>query len=174
MTIIIIIIKLMMLVMVTMTTRWTWVGRLWWSVRWTTCAATRWDLIRNIELNVDDFLATLVALHYTPGRSKWAEFQTSVALRLASLFDQVGWLKAGDQTILALHKRVITHNTRFFGMISHNCDSTRKFGNTSPTTPGSLKWFLLIEIFAKPQEDLGTHHPQHQVLWQDFTKLQYF
>jgi len=25
---------------------------------------------------------------------------------------KVGWLKAGDQTILALHKRVITHNTR--------------------------------------------------------------
>ena len=25
---------------------------------------------------------------------------------------QVGWLKAGDQTILALHKRVITHNQR--------------------------------------------------------------
>ena len=25
---------------------------------------------------------------------------------------QVGWLKAGDQTILALHKRVITHNSR--------------------------------------------------------------
>ena len=25
---------------------------------------------------------------------------------------QVGWLKAGDQTILALHKRVITHNAR--------------------------------------------------------------
>ena len=28
---------------------------------------------------------------------------------------QVGWLKAGDQTILALHKRVITHNTRYLG-----------------------------------------------------------
>ena len=25
---------------------------------------------------------------------------------------QVGWLKARDQTILALHKRVITHNAR--------------------------------------------------------------
>ena len=25
---------------------------------------------------------------------------------------QVGWLKAKDQTILALHKRVITHNAR--------------------------------------------------------------
>ena len=25
---------------------------------------------------------------------------------------KVGWLKAGDQTILALHKRVITHNSR--------------------------------------------------------------
>ena len=25
---------------------------------------------------------------------------------------KVGWLKAGDQTILALHKRVITHNAR--------------------------------------------------------------
>ena len=25
---------------------------------------------------------------------------------------QVGWLKAADQTILALHKRVITHNNR--------------------------------------------------------------
>ena len=26
---------------------------------------------------------------------------------------QVGWLKAKDQTILALHHRVITHNERF-------------------------------------------------------------
>ena len=26
---------------------------------------------------------------------------------------QVGWLKAKDQTILALHHRVITHNNRF-------------------------------------------------------------
>jgi neurotrimin len=25
---------------------------------------------------------------------------------------QVGWVKASDQTILTLHKRVITHNTR--------------------------------------------------------------
>ncbi|XP_023319725.1 lachesin isoform X2 [Eurytemora carolleeae] len=30
---------------------------------------------------------------------------------------KVGWLKAGDQTILALHKRVITHNTRI--QVSH-------------------------------------------------------
>ncbi len=32
-----------------------------------------------------------------------------IILRLVS---QVGWLKAKDQTILALHKRVITHNQR--------------------------------------------------------------
>ena len=33
-----------------------------------------------------------------------------IFLRCPSL--QVGWLKAKDQTILALHKRVITHNAR--------------------------------------------------------------
>ena len=27
-------------------------------------------------------------------------------------FPQVGWIKAGDQTVLTLHKRVITHNSR--------------------------------------------------------------
>ena len=31
---------------------------------------------------------------------------------------QVGWLKVSDQTILALHKKVITHNSRV--MVTHD------------------------------------------------------
>jgi hypothetical protein len=39
------------------------------------------------------------------------------------MFRQVGWLKAGDQTILALHKRVITHNSRV--QVSHEDNRVR-------------------------------------------------
>ena len=42
-----------------------------------------------------------------------------------STIDQVGWLKAGDQTILALHKRVITHNNRI--AVTHE-DNKVSFG----------------------------------------------
>jgi hypothetical protein len=33
---------------------------------------------------------------------------------IRSLTPQVGWLKASDQTILTLHKKVITHNWRIY------------------------------------------------------------
>ena len=48
---------------------------------------------------------------------------------------QVGWLKAGDQTILALHKRVITHNTRYLG----NCGNL-VFANIDPLVGQGQCW----------------------------------
>ena len=35
---------------------------------------------------------------------------------------QVGWLKASDQTILTLHKKVITHNWRIY--VTHDEQQT--------------------------------------------------
>ena len=49
--------------------------------------------------HVSFFLATLVALHFTPVSkwlSGWAEFRTSVAPRLASLFLKDGFPKVGN------------------------------------------------------------------------------
>ena len=41
---------------------------------------------------------------------------------LNRLPSKVGWIKAGDQTILTLHKRVITHNDRIH--ITHDEHNT--------------------------------------------------
>ena len=40
-------------------------------------------------------------------------FFVNYCSQFAIILFQVGWLKAKDQTILALHHRVITHNERF-------------------------------------------------------------
>ena len=88
------------------TLRWTLGGRRWWSVRWTTCAATRWAPL------------TMWSWWWWQCRWWWWWWFHNALEDDDAVEDhdrttpQVGWLKAGDQTILALHKRVITHNTR--------------------------------------------------------------
>jgi hypothetical protein len=59
------------------------------------------------------------------------------------LVRQVGWIKASDQTILTLHKRVITHNTRIH--VTHDEHNT---------------WNLHIKVMLCNSAD-GIYHLQH-------------
>ena len=56
----------------------------------------------------------------------------------------MGWLKAGDQTILALHKRVITHNSRV--QVSHEDNRVSFLAGNLNIARGSCgrKWVCLF------------------------------
>ena len=77
--------------------------------------------IENVTVNVGR--EAVMECHVNNLRQYKVGREEQTMLKLLNDLSKVGWLKAGDQTILALHKRVITHNTRV--SVSHEDSRVR-------------------------------------------------